>query len=113
MPLTRRHFSACLLGSGAASVLSGRARAQNAPAEGVNYLRLPEPVPVTVPPYARGAFIRNGQFVLDPAKGIPGGGMCSASTTLLRSRLATNGALLEARHRLLVRWQLGAARLST
>ena len=42
MPLTRRHFSACLLGSGAASVLSGRARAQNAPAEGVNYLRLPE-----------------------------------------------------------------------
>ena len=48
MPLTRRHFSACLLGSGAVSVLPGRARAQNAPVEGVNYLRLPEPVPVAI-----------------------------------------------------------------
>jgi thiol:disulfide interchange protein DsbA len=48
MSLTRRHFSACLLGSGTASVLPGRAFAQSAPIEGVNYVRLAEPVPRAV-----------------------------------------------------------------
>jgi vancomycin resistance protein VanW len=52
-------------------------------------------VPVTVPPYARGAFIRNGQFVLDPAKGIPGGGMCSASTTLFNAALRAGLRIVE------------------
>jgi len=51
--------------------------------------------PVTVPPYAKGAFIRNGQFVLDPAKGIPGGGMCSASTTLFNAALRAGLEIVE------------------
>jgi len=48
MPITRRHFSAGLLGSGAAGLLPAPALAQKAPVEGVNYLRLPQPVPVAV-----------------------------------------------------------------
>jgi hypothetical protein len=51
--------------------------------------------PVTVPPYAKGAFIRNGQFVLDPAKGIPGGGMCSASTTLFNAAMRAGLKIVE------------------
>lgn len=52
-------------------------------------------VPVTVPPYAKGAFIKNGQFVLDPKKGIPGGGMCSASTTLFNAALRAGLRIVE------------------
>jgi vancomycin resistance protein YoaR len=52
-------------------------------------------VPVTIPPYAKGAFIHNGQFVLDPAKGIPGGGMCSASTTLFNAALRAGLRIVE------------------
>jgi len=48
MPLTRRHFSASLLGSSAFSLLPGRALAQKAPVEGVNYVRLAEPAPLAV-----------------------------------------------------------------
>ena len=51
--------------------------------------------PVTIPPYAKGAFIRNGQFVLDPAKGIPGGGMCSASTTLFNAAMRAGLQIVE------------------
>jgi vancomycin resistance protein VanW len=51
--------------------------------------------PVTVPPYAKGAFIKNGQFVLDPTKGIPGGGMCSASTTLFNAALRSGLKIVE------------------
>ena len=52
-------------------------------------------LPVTIPPYAKGAFIHNGQFVLDPAKGIPGGGMCSASTTLFNAALRAGLKIVE------------------
>ena len=52
-------------------------------------------VPVTIPPYAKGAFIRNGQFVLDPAKGIPGGGMCSASTTMFNAAMRAGLHIVE------------------
>ncbi len=52
-------------------------------------------VPVTVPPYAKGAYIRNGQFVLDPEKGIAGGGMCSASTTLFNAALRAGLKIVE------------------
>ena len=52
-------------------------------------------VPVTIPPYAKGAYIKNGQFVLDPAKGIPGGGMCSASTTLFNAALRSGLTIVE------------------
>jgi vancomycin resistance protein VanW len=51
--------------------------------------------PVTVPPFAKGAFIRNGQFVLDPSKGIAGGGMCSASTTLFNAALRAGLRIVE------------------
>lgn len=51
--------------------------------------------PVTIPPYANGAYIKNGQFVLDPAKGIPGGGMCSASTTLFNAALRSGLKIVE------------------
>jgi vancomycin resistance protein VanW len=51
--------------------------------------------PVTDPPYAKGAFIRNGQFVLDPAKGILGGGMCSASTTLFNAAMRAGLHIVE------------------
>jgi vancomycin resistance protein YoaR len=52
-------------------------------------------LPVTVPPFAKGAFIRNGQFVLDPEKGIVGGGMCSASTTLFNAALRAGLRIVE------------------
>jgi len=51
--------------------------------------------PVTSPPFAKGAFIRNGQFVLDPEKGILGGGMCSASTTLFNAVLRAGLRIVE------------------
>lgn len=51
--------------------------------------------PVTDPPYAKGAYIKNGQFVLDPAKGIVGGGMCSASTTLFNAALRSGLKIVE------------------
>lgn len=51
--------------------------------------------PVTEPPFAKGAFIRNGQFVLDPEKGILGGGMCSASTTLFNAALRAGLKIVE------------------
>ena len=52
-------------------------------------------VPVNVPPYAKGAYIKNGQFVMDPEKGIPGGGMCSASTTLFNAALRAGLRIVE------------------
>jgi vancomycin resistance protein YoaR len=52
-------------------------------------------LPVTDPPYAKGAFIHNGQFVLDPAKGILGGGMCSASTTMFNAALRAGLKIVE------------------
>lgn len=52
-------------------------------------------VPVTVPPYKKGAYIKNGQFVLDPEKGIPGGGMCSASTTLFNAAMRAGLRVVE------------------
>lgn len=51
--------------------------------------------PVTSPPFAKGAFIRNGQFVLDPEKGILGGGMCSASTTLFNAAMRAGLKIVE------------------
>ena len=51
--------------------------------------------PVTDPPFAKGAFIRNGQFVLDPSKGILGGGMCSASTTMFNAALRAGLKIVE------------------
>ena len=46
MPLTRRRFSARLLGASlAAGLAAPAARAQRAPVEGVNYARLSQPVP--------------------------------------------------------------------
>ena len=44
MPLTRRHFSSCLIGAGLGGALP-RAMAQAAPVEGVHYVRLAEPAP--------------------------------------------------------------------
>jgi vancomycin resistance protein YoaR len=52
-------------------------------------------LPVTIPPFAKGAFIRNGQFVLDPEKGIAGGGMCSASTTLFNAAMRAGLKIVE------------------
>jgi thiol:disulfide interchange protein DsbA len=49
MTLTRRDFSRCLVGAGAGGFLADAARAQGAPAEGVHYVRLAEPVPVATP----------------------------------------------------------------
>jgi thiol:disulfide interchange protein DsbA len=45
MPVTRRDFSTRLLGVGAAALLAANARAQTAPVEGVQYVRLVEAVP--------------------------------------------------------------------
>ncbi len=45
MTLTRRHFSASLLGAGLGTTLAGAALAQSAPTEGVNYIRLADAVP--------------------------------------------------------------------
>jgi hypothetical protein len=51
--------------------------------------------PVTEPPFAKGAYIKNGQFVLDPEKGILGGGMCSASTTLFNAAMRAGLKIVE------------------
>jgi len=45
MTLTRRDFSARLIGAGLAGALPLAARAQAGPLEGVNYIRLAQPVP--------------------------------------------------------------------
>jgi len=45
MTLTRRDFSARLIGAGLAGALPLAARAQGGPLEGVNYIRLAQPVP--------------------------------------------------------------------
>ncbi len=45
MTLTRRDFSATLLGAGLGTTLAGAALAQSAPTEGVNYVRLADAVP--------------------------------------------------------------------
>jgi thiol:disulfide interchange protein DsbA len=48
MTLTRRDFSSRLLvGAGLGGALAPAARAQSAPAEGVNYIRLAQPAPTT------------------------------------------------------------------
>ena len=54
MIMKRREFSSTLLAAGAlagsaALTLPGSARAQGAPVEGTNYVRLSQPVPITVP----------------------------------------------------------------
>jgi vancomycin resistance protein VanW len=49
--------------------------------------------PVTKPPYAMGAYLRNGQIVTEP--GILGGGMCSASTTLFNAALRAGLSIVE------------------
>jgi thiol:disulfide interchange protein DsbA len=49
MPLTRRRFSVSLLGSAAGGIVPGAVAAQNAPAEGVNYVRIAPPAPTAVP----------------------------------------------------------------
>lgn len=45
MTFTRRDFSTCLLGAGVAGALPRAALAQQAPSEGVHYVRLAEPAP--------------------------------------------------------------------
>lgn len=45
MTLTRRDFSASLIGAGLGTTLAGAALAQSAPTEGVNYIRLADAVP--------------------------------------------------------------------
>ncbi|MDQ6639787.1 MAG: thiol:disulfide interchange protein DsbA/DsbL, partial [Pseudomonadota bacterium] len=45
MTLTRRDFSASLIGAGLGTTLAGAALAQSAPTEGVNYVRLADAVP--------------------------------------------------------------------
>lgn len=54
MIMKRREFSSTLLAAGAlagsaALTLPGNARAQGSPVEGTNYVRLSQPVPITVP----------------------------------------------------------------
>ena len=49
MALTRRAFSRSLLGTGLAGALGTPASAQNAPVEGVHYVRLAEPAPAGPP----------------------------------------------------------------
>jgi vancomycin resistance protein VanW len=49
-------------------------------------------VPVTSPPYEKGAYLRGGQIVED---GIVGGGMCSASTTLFNAALRSGLQIVE------------------
>ena len=54
MIMKRREFSSTLLAAGAlagsaALTLPGSARAQGSPVEGTNYVRLSQPVPITVP----------------------------------------------------------------
>lgn len=49
MPLTRRDFSHRLLGAGIGSLLAEPALAQNAPVEGIHYVRLAEPAPAGTP----------------------------------------------------------------
>jgi len=86
------------------SVLNGQGVNIRVPAKRINgdtvkpgqlYQFIDAIVPVTIPPYAKDAYIKNGQFVLDPAKGIPGGGMCSASTTLFNAALRAGLKIVE------------------
>ena len=54
MIMKRREFSSTLLAAGALAgsavlTISGSARAQGSPVEGTNYVRLSQPVPITVP----------------------------------------------------------------
>jgi thiol:disulfide interchange protein DsbA len=44
MSFTRRAFSRCLLGTGLGGALAGPSHGQSAPSEGVNYVRLADPV---------------------------------------------------------------------
>jgi vancomycin resistance protein YoaR len=51
-------------------------------------------VPVTSPPYEKGAYLRNGKIVQGD-DGILGGGMCSASTTLFNAAMRAGLRVVE------------------